>query len=299
MFYCTMFNHTIQSDFEIEEGIVIDKQEKVDIVIEEKLPPAHVLDAVEKGYFDDIKHDVAWFYVKDMFIYYIENGNHIVVHQVVDQVKEYTKTTFITGLAMAICLTQRGYVPMHGGAVSVNDKGFIVTGSSGSGKSSTMTQIRDRGGIFMADDIGVIDAQTMELLPGFPVQKLCANMVDILNLNKQELRYIGEFRDKYAQSLSQDQYIYEKRPLKAIFEIKRADVENVVFEEITGSEKLQIITENIYCVFFVKNMPMEPQSMLRYLKIAQEVKVFRVLRPEGKDTLQEISDKVYNTMLLV
>lgn len=296
MYYYTMFNHTIECDFEIEEGIAIDKIDNADIRIEEKLPPKHVMDAIADGKFDDIKKDVAWFYVKDMFVYCIENGNHIIVHQVVDKVKEYTKTTFITGLAMAICLTQRGLVPMHGGAICVDDAGFIITGASGSGKSSTTTQVRDKGGVFMADDIGVIDTATNELLPGFPVQKLCANMVDILKLDKSELRYIGEFRDKYAQSLSKDQYLYEKRPLKAIFEIKKADVSDVVFEEVTGSEKLKIITDNIYCVFYVKNMPMEPESMIRYLKIAKDIKVFRVLRPEGKDTLAEISDWVYNTM---
>ena len=48
------------------------------------------MDAIADGKFDDIKKDVAWFYVKDMFVYYIENGNHIIVHQVVDKVKEYT-----------------------------------------------------------------------------------------------------------------------------------------------------------------------------------------------------------------
>ena len=55
MYYYTMFNHTIECDFEIEEGIAIDKIDNADIRIEEKLPPKHVMDAIADGKFDDKK----------------------------------------------------------------------------------------------------------------------------------------------------------------------------------------------------------------------------------------------------
>lgn len=297
MYYYTMFYHTIACDFEINEAIAIEKPDNIDIVVEEKEPPQEVFEQIKKGYFDGIEPQKAWIYVKDLVIYYIENGNHILVHTLKDCNNEMTKVTFLTGLAMAVALTQRGYVPMHGGAICVGDGGYIVTGDSGSGKSSTMTQLRAMGGTFMADDLAVIDCETMELHPGFPVQKLCGNMVEQLELDKSELVYIGEARDKYEQLLNEGDYLYEKRPLKAIFQICKHDGEELRCYEVTGNDKLKIVANNIFCIFFVKNFPMDAQSMMRYLKIAQNVKIYRIERPSGKDTLNDISKYCYDKML--
>lgn len=297
MYYYTMFYQNIACDFEIKEAISISKPEHIDIYVEEKEPPQEVFEQIEKGYFDGITKDKSWIYVKDLVIYYIENGNHILVHTLKSCHNEMTKVTFLTGLGMAMALTQKGYVPMHGGALCVNDGGYIVTGDSGSGKSSTMTQLRAKGGVFMADDLAVIDCNSMDLLPGFPVQKLCGNMVDKLELDKSELIYIGEARDKYEQLLSEDEYLYEKRPLKGIFQISKHDGDELKCYEVIGNEKLKIIANNIFCIFFVKNFPMDAESMMKYLRIAQEVKVYRIERPEGKDTLDSISEYCYQKML--
>ena len=297
MYYYTMFYQNIASDFEIKEAICISKPENIDIYVEEKEPPQEVFDDIEKGFFDGFKKDRMWFYVKNLAIYYIENGNHIIVHTFKSCNNEMTKVTFLTGLGMAIALTQKGYVPMHGGAICVNDGGYIVTGYSGSGKSSTMTQLRAKGGIFMADDIAVIDCSSMELLPGFPVQKLCGNMVEKLELDKSKLIYIGEERDKYEQLLSENEYLYEKRPIKGIFQICKHGGDELKCYEVIGNEKLKIIANNIFCIFFVKNFPMDAENMIKYLKIAQGVKVYRIERPDGKDTLESISEYCYQKML--
>ena len=51
----------------------------------------------------------------------------------------------------------------------------------------------------MADDITVVDCNDKEVsaYPGFPYQKLCRDVVEKKQLDKDDLIYIDEDKDKY------------------------------------------------------------------------------------------------------
>ena len=43
-------------------------------------------------------------------------------------------------------------------------------------------------------------------------------------------------------------------------------------------------------------MKMKPESMVSYLRIAEKVKIFSVMRPREKDTLDEVTDFILEKM---
>ncbi len=291
-YFCTIYGINVKSNFCITEGIQIDPVDAPDVHIELGNVPDFVKEERNKGYAAAFKDHYYWFLIKDLGYYYIENGDHIVIEKD-DGESDYSVMTFLTGLAFALLFTQRGYVPLHGSVIDYKGKCCIISGASGSGKSSTAFELLKRGAIFVADDIGMVDSENMTVNPGFPVQRLCADQVERLGFDKNELTYLGETKDKYARRLEPEEFIYEKQPLKAMFRIKRHDGDELVCEEVIGAERLKIITDNVFCYFFISDMKMKPESMIKYMQIASKLRVFSVTRPRNRNTLDEVVDYIF------
>ena len=295
MYYCSIYGINVRSDFCITEGIQIDPIDEPDAFVELGTMPDTVKTARDIGHIAEFKDAYDWFYIEGAGYFYIENGDHIVIERTGSDA-EFTIMTFLTGLAFALLFTQRGYVPLHGSIIDYNGKGCIISGLSGSGKSSVASELVKRGAMFVADDIGMVDSVNMTVNPGFPVQRLCGDQVERLGLDRNKLEYLGERKNKYARRLEPSEYVYEKRPFDVLIRIQKYDGEELICSEITGSDKLKIIVNNVFCYFFVSNMKMKPESMVSYLRIAEKVKIFSVMRPREKDTLDEVTDFILEKM---
>ena len=295
MYYCTIYGINVKSNFCITEGIQIDPVENPDACVEMGIVPEFIKEERKNGHIAEFRTNYCWILIEGLGYYFIENGNHIVIEKDGNDT-EYTIMTFLTGLAFALLFTQRGYVPLHGSVLDFKGKGCLISGASGSGKSSTAFELLKRGATFVADDIGMVDSDKMTVNPGFPVQRLCEDQVERLGFDKSELEYLGERKNKYARRLSPEEYIYEKRPFDALFRIRRHDSDELICEEITGADKIKIVIENVFCYFFISDMKMTPASMKQYMQIATNVRVFSITRPRNKNTLDEIVDYVFNCM---
>ena len=295
MFYCTMYGIKVKSDFYISDGIQIEPTEKVDVYIELGKVPEFVHESKNNGNVGEFRDSFYWAFVEGVAFFYLEGGNHIVIEEVPGDTG-CTVATFLSGLVFALLFTQRGFVPLHGSFLDYKGKGCLITGYSGSGKSSTAFELIKHGAVFVADDVAMVDSETMMVNPGFPIQRLCADQVERLGFDKDKLIYLGERKDKYARRLSEEEYIYEKRPFDAIFRIKAYDGDELVFNEIEGSEKLKIVVENVFCYFFISFMKMKPEHMKRYIKIASNVKVYSIMRPRNKNTLDDITNYIFSRL---
>ena len=295
MYYCSIYGVTVKSTLYIDEGIEIEPVQNPDVVVEEGFMPDEVYKAREQGVYSGFRDMQFWFYVDDLGFFYIEDGNHIIIEEHRGET-EYTIMTYLTGLAFALLFTQRGFVPMHGSVLEFNGKGCLLTGTSGSGKSSTALQLLRQGGVFVADDIGMIDSETMLVNPGFPIQRLCLDQVERNGYDKDKLKYLGEMKNKYARRLVPGEYKYEKCPLDVIIWIKQYDGDELICQEVVGNEKLKIVLNNVYCYFFISDIKMKPASMKQYIKIALGTRILSIIRPKGVDTMDEIIDFIKNTI---
>lgn len=196
--------------------------------------------------------------------------------------------SFLLGNCLAIAMTQRKKIVIHGSTLVKNDKAILVCGASGTGKSTTSAGLIDNGFKLMADDISIIDIDQstgkMVSFPGFPEQKICKDAALDRGLDLDYLRFVNEDRDKYALDRMN---IFHNHIVEVtdIFILKLANDGDVSISKICGEDKLNAITENLFLkdlYGFMFNL--DTMDVLKCIKLAGQANIFKITRLKGKDT---------------
>jgi hypothetical protein len=285
-----LYQQKVNSDLCLPEAISIKPATQVDVVIELGKPPQWVLEQAWGGQVDHIDEQVMWFYLEGLVLYYIENGNHIIIYRESDQISDLALRSYLTGSAMSLALMQKNYIPLHGGTVAWEGKGIIISGVSGSGKSTVTMEMLQHGFQFVADDISVINLVDGEaqVFPGFPQQKVCRDVVVKNSMNMEELIYIDEKRDKFARILK-DGYVTETLPVSCMIELRVSEnVEDVVYEVVTGADKFNQLVRNIYRGEVYQRLRNRPERFQMFVKTVAQLPMFRITRPKYGDYVNEI-----------
>jgi len=297
MYYYKLFGLTVKSEFEIPEAVAIDALDTPDVLIESGMPPKEDFDAAQSGVIDRLEKDVCWFNLAKYGMFYVENGNHVIIHSYGDEMTDLQRNSYLTGSTMGLVMFQRGIIPIHSGAVAKDGKTVLVVGDSGSGKSTNTVRLREKGCLFVSDDMSPVsfaDGKVM-ISPAFPQQKLCRDAALRQGYQLEDLIYIDEDRDKYAIRL-QDGYETEDTELSMILELEATDTEEFSITEVRGLEKIKLIYRNIYrgCVWNVIGMQEEVQRHV--LELAQKVPMYKCMRPNKGFYTEQITDWVLQHM---
>ena len=123
---------------------------------------------------------------------------------------------------------------------------------------------------------------------GFPYQKLCTSAMDKLGYCKEKFfSFMSDTEIKYLVPVFDD-FIYKDTKLYALCEITVADVKEVQIEEIQGGEKLKKLIDNRYRQEFIHLLGgITPKAFKQLLEIAQKIKVYKLIRPNGLFTVDE------------
>lgn len=211
--------------------------------------------------------------------------------------------SFLMGNCIALAMTQRKKIVLHGSTLRMGDKTVLVCGDSGTGKSTTAMALIDKGALLMADDISVIDIDhdgTAYAYPAFPEQKLCRDAVVSRGLNVDELRYIDEERDKFSY-LRNDIFVNEKQKVDCMISLHlsssrqgKAESDNgVMINEIDGGEKVNVITNRFFLDWlYGYELSLEPSEMMKCVALAAQINVFDVTRTKGIDTKEKLVNEL-------
>ena len=213
--------------------------------------------------------------------------------------------SFFLGNCLAILLTQRHKIVLHGSTLVSGKETFIICGDSGSGKSTLSMALLDRGTELMADDISVIDinTETGECLayPGFPEQKLCRDAAVKEGYDLETLRYVNEDRDKFSIDRN-NVFISTPRKVTKLFVLYKIKKENANLpryidgfrsEEIIGADKVNTITDCFFLRQLYGNMlSLSPDDMLKCVVLAGQIRMFDMVRIDGVDSLNGLLDYV-------
>lgn len=223
----------------------------------------------------------------------VRNGNEIVVVPA-DGYSDDRILATINGWCMGILLTQRGYSVLHGSAIEYNGKCFVISGVSGAGKSTTALELLKRGGRYLADDLVAIDVKNgCRVIPSFPVQKVCADVAD--RIGSEKLYHIDEDRDKYAY-LNVEQFLGSPMELSDIFWLTTDDVPELKMSEITGLNKYLKIFSCLFITAIYAENGLAFEEKQRCLEIVGHCRLFNVIRPKNRNTLEQICDNILMTV---
>lgn len=292
-YYYEVYGLKIKSDIKLPE-LVESNDANYEINICIGITPIDVLKSIEQGRNLYINCEEIWFNIKSVGTYLIYNGNTIVVDKDIDADIEDVKA-YLLGSALGMILFQRNTLAIHGGTVVINNKTLTIVGDSGAGKSTLTTALRLHKYLFMADDVSVINDNLM-INSSYPQQKLCKDTMLKLGYELSKFKKIDDDREKYKIPVKED-FISKPVKMGAICEIKIGDNSKVEIEEIKGKEKLIILINNIYRVELIKKSGIQPEYFKKCLKIAQNIKFYRMYRPQNKYTISEQIKVLQNTLV--
>jgi hypothetical protein len=200
---------------------------------------------------------------------------------------------------MSFAVIQKNYIPLHGGSVEWEGKGIIISGVSGSGKSTVAMELLHQGFRFVADDMSVLDLVDgkAQVLPGFPQQKLCRNVAEKSGLNLEKLIYIDEDRDKFARNL-EDGYVTEPLPVACMIELRvLEDAKRVVIEEVSGASKFSQLIRNVYRGEIYQRLNNKPERFQTFVKATACIPMYRITRPKHGDFVHDIIQCIRESIL--
>lgn len=245
--------------------------------------------AVEKLY--EIGLTKSAFYNRGGF-YLIQNGNEILVK--LKEGYDYdTISVWVTGFCLSIALLQRGILTIHCSAIATKKGAVLISGTPGAGKSSLAGKLLENELRLLADDVAGIRFSNEDCLvyPAFPFQKLCSNEIEKRGLDKNSLDHIDGDKDKYLVPVN-DIFEYDPQKLDAFFYIIKAPVEELTIKKLSGFECFMSIRDNLF-LHRLKGPWENSQEVINMcMKMASKCKIYLIIRPENKDTLDEICNKV-------
>lgn len=292
-FYYKLYGLNIESEVECKELIKSEKTDD-DIKIYFGKAPEDVYDLIKQGYIVHSTEKIMWLYVEDVAIYYVFDGENIVIDKQQDNVDEYDLKAYLLGTALGMILIQRNLIAIHGGTILVDNKAITIVGDSGAGKSTLTSALRLKGYPFMADDVSVLSGNKVNF--SYPQQKLCKDTVEKLGYNTDDYNMIDDDREKYAIPV-RDNFIMDSNKLNAIFEITITDAdEDVSCEEIKGTEKFNIFMKNIYRIEIAKTAGINPVYFKKCLDVVSNIHVYRIKRPNGKFSVSNQIEIIENVM---
>jgi len=105
---------------------------------------------------------------------------------------------FLQGPVAAVRLRQRGFLVLHGSAVTLNGRAVVFCGGAGWGKSTLAAALHRRGHPLLVDDYAAIrvGVQGASLLVGPPVLKLWPDSARALGLKAADLPRVHPLADK-------------------------------------------------------------------------------------------------------
>lgn len=289
-----VYGLVVCSELEIEElpRIEMNNIEHIDVFINLEDMPKGIIDKIKEGKEAYITKHEVYFIVHDVGIYRIIDGSIINIQSLGGSHSEIK--CFILGSSFGALLIQRNIVAIHGGTVLANDKLYTITGESGAGKSTLVSGFRLEGYKFLSDDVSRIkyENNVVKVSPAYPQQKLCRDAVNKFNLNIDELVCLDEERDKFAIP-SKDAFINYDMELDGLIEVvKDSSTSEVYVEEIKGLRKMMILCKNIYRYEFLRTFEDIKEYNSKVIKIASQIKIYKLHRPENEFTIKEQIQKI-------
>jgi hypothetical protein len=281
----TAFGLNFQSEFEIPEFIISDN--KPEVFLKRGEVPKDLIEKNSQGVRYQSNKNEFLLNVDNVARFYVKNGNEIIVGTEKEQVDKEIRL-FLLGSALGALFIQRGLLPIHGSAVKFGNRATIFTGQSGVGKSSIASFFLQKGFQVLTDDICVIN-ENLELNPGFPKMKLWHDVVENLNLKKENLSKVRDDMQKYHLPIENQFYSKSIKPERLII-IQTQNSKSFEIEELFGIKKFNAIKNNTYRYRFVGGLEKRLEHFKILNKLLPEIKVYRVSRPQYPIMLKEFAD---------
>lgn len=199
---------------------------------------------------------------------------------------------FLMGSVMGALLHQRGILPLHAGAVMVNNGCVLFSGHTGIGKSTLSAGFQQRGYPFITDDLCAVSLNDGRpvVIPGTARIKLWADTLEKLGIDRkglQRVRWNGEMKKYYLPVATRPR---EPVPLKAVFILNTVNSDQMEITRLKGMEKMERLIANTYRGHLLRGFGVKTDHFKHCAAVAAHAEVHRAIRPSKGFLLDEFMD---------
>jgi len=293
--YYSAYGLKIKSEINLPELNEIDTT-NFDVTVSYGNVPSKIENPVKIGVAFQAKQNEFLLNVPDIADYFVKNGNEIIVSKK-ENVSNSEINLFLLGSAFGAVLYQQKKVPFHGSTVIINNKAIIISGVSGAGKSTIVASLTNKNYPLLSDDVTVLKEKNGNIIAisGFPQVKLWQDSLDMMNISAKNLIKIRPQLEKYKFPVKN--FVEGQKQVDSIFILTKKNTKNVEIEEIKGIEKFKILANNTYRKQFVSALKLEKEQFKIISLLAAKTKLYFIKRPNGINTIDEISNLIIEKTL--
>ena len=300
MYHYWAYGLTVASEMEFPELFPFPVQSVPDVCL--TVGPVPIVNSHPKGLHLnslDITPDQYRLEVKEVARYHVSKGKMIIVDPdplaSADVIRLYCLSN-----AFAALLHQRKTIPLHAAALLKDDKLVMILGDSGSGKSTTMAALLQKGLSPFSDDVcvPVFSEGVCKFYASYPMMKFWKSTLELPGLNLKVDRKIRPNMEKYGVYFHNQFNIEAKNP-HVIFILSNSDQfkEFKIFP-INGIDLFQELDRNAYRGEYIGATDLRREHFDFFSRLANQVPCFRIERPsQGVDPsliVKMISQKIVN-----
>lgn len=224
-------------------------------------------------------------------IYCIEGGDRIAVSPMAGSDEDEIRL-YILGTCMGAALLQRKQLPLHGSAVAMDGKAFVIAGESGAGKSTLASALLRAGCSLLGDDIAAILLAGPDCipyaLPAYPQQKLWQESLAQLGMEKNGYRPLFGRETKYSVP-AHARFHAEPLPLAGVIELVKTEGSRAEIRPIGGLEKISMLHRHTF-----RNLLLRPLGLLSWhlqatAGMAGRLSFYQLRRPTAGCAAEELA----------
>jgi len=242
-----------------------------------------------------ISSDAYKLILPDVATYWAENGNSIIIQPVLLADRSKVRLFCLSNVFAAI-LNQRGIIPIHAAALKVNNRLVLICGHSGAGKSTLVGDLKSRGFSVFSDDVCVPETNLSNqilMYSSYPMMKFWDETIKRLpNLGEPDVQLrpdVNKFGFYFHEQFDNS----PKQPVLVFFLEKLEDLQQVEVQEVKGFKLFQYLESNAYRGEYLGAFDLREKHFDFFSNLANQLRGFVIKRPKGEDSIDYITDVVF------
>jgi hypothetical protein len=222
----------------------------------------------------------------------VEDGSRITLHRNPEAEEERILFHLLHPVAAAL-LRQRGLLTLHASTVNTPAGAIALCGSSGAGKSTTLTAMLHNGCGIISDDVTVLrfgDKGRVEATPGSRRMHLWEDAAQYLCLNTTGLGR-HPVRHRKIALIAPGEHCRVPAPLRKICILEPCYGSEIRIFKLKGADKLDALMGCVYGPLFSEE---HPGLFTLFSATVEQADILRIQRPEGCWTVNGIVKAALN-----
>ena len=288
MYYYWAYGLKIKSEILFPELLSLPETKEVNVELVLGKVPRHQLEDMgiinQQIFIDDKSYKLV---LPGIATYWAEGGKRIVV-QLQESADQSTVRLFCLSNVFASILFQRKQIPLHAAALKVDNQLVLLCGYSGAGKSTLLASLMSRGFTLFSDDVCVPVSDTSEgvfMHSSYPMMKFWKDTYTAFSFLGVPDVQLRPGLDK-AGFYFHDKFDTNTYKPNLVFFIEKSSAESEVrIREVQGAELFQKLE-------FLGSIDLRQEHFKLFADLANQVKGYLVVRPEGLHSVEEITNIV-------